>query len=79
MQVTPSGMQNDYLHRHVFRGTLNGAYGDPVEFDGDNSFEKSFSTHVDEAYDDLHGYIVAYIYDNSQNMKILQTAIKKIK
>ena len=79
MQVTPSGMQNDYLHRHVFRGTLNGAYGDPVEFDGDNSFEKSFSTHVDEAYDDSHGYIVAYIYDNSQNMKILQTAIKKIK
>ena len=50
-----------------------------MEFDGDNSFEKSFSTHVDEAYDDSHGYIVAYIYDNSQNMKILQTAIKKIK
>ena len=25
MQVTPSGMQNDYLHRHVFRGTWNGA------------------------------------------------------
>lgn len=78
-QVTPSGYQEDYLHRHVFRGTLNGAYGENIQFDGENQFIKSFSKEISEDYDDSHCYIVAYIYDNNQNMKILQTAMKKVK
>jgi hypothetical protein len=79
MQVTPSGLQTEYVHRHVFRGTLNGTYGESIQFDGDNQFSKSFSKQIPEIYDESNCYIVAYVYDNSQNMKILQTAMKKIK
>ena len=79
MQVTPSGLQTDYVHHHVFRGTLNGTYGESIQFDGDNQFSKSFSKQIPETYDESRCYIVAYVYDNSQNMKILQTAMEKIK
>lgn len=73
-----AGIEGEYVHRHVFRGTLNGTYGEPMQFDDDNQFAKTFTTQIDEAYDDSHCYIVAYIYDNNQNMKILQTAMKKV-
>lgn len=79
MQVTTSGLQNDYVHHHVFRGTLNGTYGENIQFNGDNQFSKSFYKEIPDNFDVSNCYIVAYIYDNSQNMKILQTAVKKVK
>ena len=79
IQATSNGYQEDYVHRHVFRGTLNGTYGENIQFDGENQFSKSFSKEIPEGFDDSHCHIVAYVYDNSQNMKVLQTAMESVK
>lgn len=73
-QVTPTGLMQDYVHRHVFRGTFNGAYGEELAFDQDHLYKKSFSMVLPETYEASNCSVVAYIYDNAQNMKVLQTA-----
>jgi len=79
MQITPTGLVNDYVHRHVFRKTFNGAYGEDVDFDENDSYRKSFNLILPDEYNADNCYVVAYIYDNaSGDMKIIQTAIQKV-
>lgn len=78
-QVTPSGLATDYVHRHVFRTTLNGTYGEDLSFDDNHLYTKSFYLTLPETYNADNCYVVAYIYDKNQEMKILQTVVEKIK
>lgn len=79
MQITPTGLVNDYVHRHVFRKTFNGAYGEDMVFGEDDTYSKSFNLTLSEDYNADNCYVVAYIYDNaSGDLKILQTAIQKV-
>lgn len=73
-QITPTGLMNDYVHRHVFRGTFNGAYGDNFTFDQNRLYQQSFSMVLPEEYNASNCSVVAYIYDITQDMMILQTA-----
>lgn len=79
-QLSLSGAINDYVHRDVFRTTLNGVYGESLSFVEDQlvQYSKSFNITLPEEYNADNCYVVAYIYDNSQDMKILQTAIEKV-
>ena len=80
-QLTLNGLVEDYVHRHVFRTTLNSAYGESLVFPEEhyNLYTKSFTYALPEAYDADNCYVVAYVYDNTDDMKILQTAIQKVK
>lgn len=81
-QTTPGGVDKEYDFRNVFRGTLNGAYGDAFEdahVDFGDMFNFNYSTEIDADYNADECYLMVYIYDKSQGDKILQTAIKKIK
>ena len=81
-QITPSGVDTDYVFRNVFRGTLNGADGELFTngkvYVGDE-FTKNHTTNLDEAYNADQCYILTYISDKSLGGKILQTAMEKIK
>lgn len=81
-QTIPGGIDKEYVFRNVFRGTLNGAYGDAFEdssvYEGE-SFYFNYSTDINADYDADECYLMVYIYDKSQGDKILQTAVKKIK
>lgn len=79
-QVAPGGVVDDYVHRHVFRTTLNGAYGDDLDFgDGYGLYTNTFKLVLPEEYNADNCYIVAYVYSDTDDMKILQTAIGKVK
>ena len=81
-QTTSNGVDKEYDFRNVFRGTLNGAYGDGFEDAhvglGD-TFYFNYSTEINANYNADECYLMVYIYDKSQGDKILQTAMKKIK
>ena len=81
-QTIPGGVDKEYVFRNVFRGTINGAYGEAFEdyhVDSDDTFSFSYSTEINADYNAEECYLMVYIYDKSQGDKILQTAVKKIK
>ena len=81
-QTIPGGIDKEYDFRNVFRGTLNGAYGDAFEdshADPDEMFYFNYNTEINADYNADECYVMVYIYDKSQGDKILQTAVKKIR
>ena len=81
-QITPSGIDQEYDFRNVFRGTLNGAGGesfDLTHFEYLDMESFSYSTNLNETYNADECYLMVYVSDKRQNDKILQTAVKKIK
>lgn len=56
----------DYLHRHVLRGSVNGTWGDPVfdgEIEGGVTYTLSYTGYqLDNAWIDHHCSLVAFIY-----------------
>ncbi len=81
-QTIPGGVDKEYDFRNVFRGTLNGAYGEAFEeyhVDPDDTFSFSYSTEINAEYNADECYLMVYVYDKSQGDKILQTTVKKIK
>ena len=78
-QTIPGGVDKEYDFRNVFRGTLNGAYGEEFEslhVDANDSFHFNYSTEINADYNADECYLMVYI---SLGDKILQTAVKKIK
>ena len=81
-QTTPGGVDKEYDFRNVFRGTLNGAYGEEFEsahVGFDDTFYFNYSTEINADYNADECYLMVYIYNKNQGDKILQTAVKKIK
>ena len=81
-QTTPGGVDKEYDFRNVFRGTLNGAYGEEFEsahVGFDDTFYFNYSTEINADYNADECYLMVYVYDKSQGDKILQTAVKRIK
>ena len=81
-QIIPGGTDKEYVFHNVFRGTLNGAYGESFEnhhVDSDDTFSFSYNTEINADYNADECYVVVYVYDRNQGNKILQTAVKKIK
>jgi len=77
--VEGSSPNSNYVNHNVFRTTFNGAYGESMAFDDDHLFNKSFSLTLSDDYNADNCYVIAYIYEANEGMKILQTAIQKIK
>ena len=81
-QTIPGGVDKEYDFRNVFRGTLNGAYGEAFEdlhVDANDTFYFSYNTEINADYNADECYLMVYVYDKSQDNKILQTSVKKIK
>ena len=81
-QITSNGVDKEYDFRNVFRGTLNGAYGEAFEdfgVDENDTFYFTYNTEINSDYNADECYVVVYVYDRNQGDKILQTAVKKIK
>ena len=80
-QTIPGGVDKEYVFRNVFRGTLNGADGEPV-IDGSYYLEDEFATKnnivLDSTYNAEQCYTLTYLYDKADG-KLVHTAMKKIK
>lgn len=71
----------DYVHRHVFRTTMNGAWGEDINTTAiapEDEIVISYTTTLNEAYNADQCYIIAYV-SNSNTKEILQVVEKKIK
>lgn len=80
-QQIPGGLNREYVFRNVFRGTLNGADGEPLPSSNvhvEDSFAFTHSVTIDSTFNADQCYILSYIYDKADG-KILQTAMEKIK
>lgn len=81
IQQTTEGLVDDYVHRHVFRTTMYGAWGEIINntaiAPGD-VITKSYTTTLNTAYNADQCYIIAYV-SNSDTKEILQVIEKKIK
>lgn len=80
-QLTPNGNVDDYVHRHVFRECINATWGEEINntsiAPGD-VIEKSYTTTLNEAYNEDQCYVIAYISD-SNTKEVLQVIEEKIK
>ena len=80
-QQTPEGVIEDYVHRHVFRKTMNGTWGDEINeapLAPEEEVKKSYSIKLDDAYNANQCYVVAYVH-NDATREVLQVIEKKIK
>lgn len=80
-QLKPEGDDLNYVHRHVFRKTLNGTWGEELNTTAiapEDVITKSYTTKLDEAYNADQCYIIAYV-SNSDTKEVLQVIEKKIK
>lgn len=69
LQQTPSGVNTEYVHRHVFRGTLDGlAWGSSIgssPFAEGFTFEKTYNYTLPEGFDANRCAVVAYVFQDS--------------
>lgn len=75
------GEGDDYVHRHVFRKTMNGAWGEEINTTAiapEEVITKSYTTTLDATYIADNCYIIAYV-SNSNTKEVLQVIEKKIK
>ena len=83
-QVMPTGVNPNYTHRHVFRGTADGqTWGRVLDVEAESitagrNFITNMKFNVSDDYNADEFYIVAFISDNSTK-QVLMTAEKKIK
>ena len=83
-QITPDGVDENYTHRHVFRGTADRqTWGSVLDaqasiIEAGRNFITNMKFNVSEDYNADEFYIVAFISDNNTK-QVLMTAEKKIK
>lgn len=85
-QLTPDGDDLDYVHRHVFRETINGTWGESLNGTDENPLViapkemiiKSYSVKLNETYNADQCYVIAYVA-NGETKEVLQVIEKKIK
>lgn len=62
LQLTKSGMKRDYVHNHVFRGTVNGLDGEPVRLTTREPQHLSASMEVRDIWKAENLSIVGFLY-----------------
>ena len=80
-QLLPTGDDLNYVHRHVFRKTLNGTWGEDLNTTAlapEDQIKKSYSVTLNEAYNADQCYVIAYVA-NTDTKEVLQVIEKKIK
>lgn len=71
----------DYVHRHVFRKTMNGAWGEVLNdapIAPEEEIVKTYTMKLDENWNADQCYIIAYV-SNDDTKEVLQVIEKKIK
>lgn len=69
MQKMPEGTTNrEYVHNHVFRGSVNGTWGEDIQLVDATTFEKDFTISVDDKWKGENIHIVAFIYNDEEGV-----------
>ena len=70
-QCSPTSVAYDeqnYVHRHVLRGSVNGTWGEQVSANTTipvgTKITKTYTKVLDPSWNDKHIYLVAFVHDN---------------
>ena len=70
-QLMPDGTRNDsYIHRHVFRTSINGLWGDEISISGGETITRNYSVKLREEWVMENLSVVGFIYSDKE---VLQT------
>ncbi len=78
--LDPSTIE-DYIHRHVFRASLNGTWGDEISASGakfGDIISKNYSFEISKDFNENRCEIIAFIYE-TESKKIIQAESEHIK
>ena len=67
-------MGDEYPHNHVLRAAVNGAWGEAVTFDANESKTQTYQQAVDATWNPSHLSIVAFVYNDNG----VEQAIRKV-
>lgn len=79
-QYTPQGIDSEYVHRNVFRQTINGEWGEELNLGNVNigdEITRSYTVTLNDKYNANECYMVAYV-SNATSKEVLQVIQKKI-
>ncbi len=69
IQKMPDGKpKKDYLHNHVFRASVNGTWGEDMQFTEKNTFEKDYVVNVQDDWKGKDIHIVAFVYNDNEGV-----------
>ena len=72
-QLMPNGSREEhYNHMHVFRATLNEAWGDDISVNHGQVVQKSYTLPMDAAWKPQHCSIVAFVYDEEMVEQVVK-------
>ena len=76
-QMMPDGTRNDnYLHRHVFRATVNGQWGEDVTVNEGYTVEQDNAITIDGEWKPENLSIVAFVYNDSGVLQVTKAKVQ---
>lgn len=76
-QLMPGGGREEhYNHMHVFRATINGAWGDDISVNHGEVVQKTYKFPMDAAWVPDHCAIVAFIYSEDGVKQVVKSKLK---
>lgn len=74
--LTGNVENEDYVHNHVFRATVNDRMGDPISLTAGGAETRDFSYVLDEDWNEKYMSVVAFVYNDADG--VLQAVRKSI-
>lgn len=77
-QMMPDGtMKTNYLHRHVLRTSVNGTWGDDVDWNAGERDVCKYSLQLDPEWNTDHLSIVAFVYNDEGVMQVKSEKVRR--
>ncbi|NUO00983.1 MAG: Omp28 family outer membrane lipoprotein [Saprospiraceae bacterium] len=79
-QLTPSGVVDNYVHRHVLRDMMSAYDGDPVNgpLVAGDEVTRTFNYTLPQGWDADHCYIVAFLHHSGSEKTVIQAQEVKV-
>ena len=76
-QLMPGGGREEhYNHMHVFRASVNGAWGDDISLNHGQVAQKGYSFPMDPAWKPQHCSIVAFVYNDEGVQQVVKSKLR---
>ena len=75
-QMMPDGTRNDnYVHQHVFRATVNGTWGEDISVKEGYTEERDFTLNFQDDWKPEKLTVIAFIYNNTGVLQVTKTPV----
>lgn len=76
LQMMPDGSANtNYVHQHVFRKSVNGQWGDPYHAEAGDVDYLDYSCSIDEAWKPENMSVVAFVYNETGVLQVVEAPL----